>query len=148
MSTSIYVLERRQSSTCRTLVISCPWGHQVINWRLSSIAMFAHKADILVRRALITRQGKRNILLYYFLRDIFFIPKSKINILPANKIKSLKIFFFQKISQTVIQKKYVQNRNQRRAWENIWVDTLRYSFCLKIRGHERPRTLQRSMKLV
>lgn len=77
--------------------------------------MFAHKADILVRRALITRQGKRNILLYYFLRDIFFIPKSKINILPANKIKSLKIFFFQKISQTVIQKKYVQNRNQRRA---------------------------------
>lgn len=77
--------------------------------------MFAHKADILVRRALITRQGKRNILLYYFLRDIFFIPKSKINILPANKIKSSKIFFFQKISQTVIQKKYVQNRNQRRA---------------------------------
>lgn len=54
--------------------------------------MFAHKADILVRRALITRQGKRNILLYYFLRDIFFIPKSKINILPANKIKSFKIF--------------------------------------------------------
>lgn len=92
MSTSIYVLERRQSSTCRTLVISCPWGHQVINWRLSLIAIFAHKADILVRRALITRQGKRNILLYYFLRDIFFIPKSKINILPANKIKSLKIF--------------------------------------------------------